>query len=682
NNDAVHLWMMGEQSEAQAIYLRMIGIDPADTAANLQLAQMALKERKGAEALRYLAHLPDNPKLLPMRLNAEYMAGDASAGDAVADKAAVAAAGDLDLTFAIGTTLFDARRFLKAESFFESALKFDPTNFNVLYDLGVAANEAGHYSRAAEVLAIALSQQPQNVDVLYAAAQADEGQKHFETSLQLLAKAGRISPRRADIQKTIAVTAAEAGALDDALSAWDRYLKLAPTDDIAIRERAYTIAKMGRFEEALAAVDLAVARHPNDILGHYELGQVERNFDTAKALAQFDKAIALNPKYVPALTARGNLYYQEGKPGLAVKDFELAVSLAPADAGGFDRLGQAYQALDKTSDAVRVLRKASELAPQDSKILLHFGRALADSGARDESKAVMDRFRQMDPEKKPGVPAGFVEYLSLSPEERRASFCARVEKTVREHPNDVPARVAWVKLLLEERKTTEAADAVRKVEALKPDAAVMKPLRLDLALALSRAGDAQGALAQLDEIAAANRDPDYYMTRAEVEGTTAPEKALAANRPDLYRRAASLLIAKGEKEEASKLLDRAPRDRSILLMKAALTGMPSAFLDIENQWPEWYPGWAAQGVVLAEQGQYAKALKPLETAVALGAREPEVYFYIAWCRSKEGLATKAAADRAVALSGETPDRWIQALARGEYEKPPYLERLIEGTLFY
>ena len=46
---------------------------------------------------------------------------------------------------------------------------------------------------------------------------------------------------------------------------------------------------------------------------------------------------------------------------------------------------------------------------------------------------------------KNGVPAGLVEFLGLSPVQRRADYRSRVEKAVGEHPDDPAPQLAWLK---------------------------------------------------------------------------------------------------------------------------------------------------------------------------------------------------------------------------------------------
>src|SRR5206468_4153750 len=116
-----------------------------------------------------------------------------------------------------------------------------------------------------------------------------------------------------------------------------------PNDDDARRERAFLAANMGQLEQGIAGLERYAAKHPADVLGHYELGQAQRSVDAAKAMRHFERALALDAKYVPARTARGGLYYQQGNPAAAVKDLEIAASLQSHDAANLDRLGQTYQ---------------------------------------------------------------------------------------------------------------------------------------------------------------------------------------------------------------------------------------------------------------------------------------------------------------------------------------------------
>lgn len=630
NNYGNHQLAAGQPAAARATYQKVLALDSGNLNANVQLARLALSDKDGSEASRYLRQLPavrqNAPAIAALRLAARSLSGDRAAlGEA---------RGNLGLSFTAGVALANAGHFERAEEFLALALGAAPADFNVLFNLGVVATRAGHTERARDVLEAARRQQPQNVDVLYNLAFAERVLQQREAALATLVQAAKLAPRRADVQKLLAITASDLGALEDSAAAWDRYLKLQPDDDAAHRERAFLDVEMGQFERGVAGLQAYGKRHPDDPDGHFELGMAQSKDDAAQALPQFDRALQIQPDFAAARAARGSLYYQMGKPEAALPDLEAAAALRPGDAASLDRLGQTYLALDRPSDAVRVLRRAAELAPDDSKTQLHFARALADAGQAAESKAAMERFRRLGPTTNKAVPAGLVDYLSLTPAQRRADYRARVEKAVREHPEDAAAQVAFLKLRLEDGKTDEAAAAASRIAALKPAAALL----VDAARALLESrqfGPAkellQAAGTSPDGAAAAGPElaiAEFQMLDAggkNAEAVAALHRALVAapGRPDLYRQAAAFLVRQGQTAEAVRLLDEAaaahPQDREVLLVRAITlaAARQAAEADrrlgeIQSRWPEWPAVWLARGIAMDDRQAF-------ETAASLGA---------------------------------------------------------------
>jgi len=574
NNYAAHLWLAGDFAASRKAYERVLAVDSAHAAANLQLARIALQDRDGRAALLHLDRLPpDDPQLLQPRLDALSLAGE----------------------------------YARAEALCETTLRSDPANFALLYNLGVIATYAGHADRAREALEAALRTRPGDVEALVALGRAHAAARQWEPALRTLAQAAKVDPARADVQKLLAVTLTEIGALDDAEAAWRRYVALEPADDAARRELSYLAAQRGDLEPGIRGLEEYVVKHPKDAVGHYQLGQAQRAVDSTKAFRAFDQALKVDPQFLPARAARGSLYYQEGKPGQAVRDLEAVVAARPNDAESLDRLGQSYAALDRHADAVRVLRRAAELAPGESKVLLHLGRALAESGKAEESQAVLERFRRLGPEKKKQVPAGLVDYLGMSDEQRRADLRSRVEKEVRERPDDAAARVARLKLVIEDRGWERLPEALRDL----PEAALG-----DAGRALLGARRRAEAIAVFERLPKAQRPPEYLLLTGDLAAALQSSPA----RPDFYVTAASV-----RPDDALAILERGarlfPANREVLLLHACtleLAGRSAAgrLGEIEARWPEWYPVWVVKALVAKDS---AEALRDFEMAAALGA---------------------------------------------------------------
>ncbi len=622
NNFANHQAATGNVKAARATYLKVVALDPTRANANLQLAAFAVEQKNGAEALRYLDHLQPSDQALPqveiLKMRALYLAGRSAEAAAILKR--LSSQTDPRLSFTAGLALAAVARYADAEDCFTRSLQAAPANFDVLYNLGLAAFHAGHLERARDVLQTALAQRPQDVDTLYNLAVVDIDLKQREKALSLLVEAARLDPARPAIQLTIAQTASALGFYADSLLAYDKYLKLAPADRTAQRERDFMFAVSSHPREGLAALQEFLHAHPRDATAHYEVAVLEAQSDPSEAAAHFDQAVALQPDFAPARFGRGVLNYLQGNPAAALPDLEFAAARYPDNSQVLDRLGETYTALDRPSDALKALRKASTISPNDARVLMHLSRALSKAGLNDQARDTLARFRILGPQPGNLIPLpGYLDFLSLSPEQQQAQYREAVENRIAQNPQDAALNVRYLRLLIAEGKKEDADRVAARLLNLKPPAplaaeagralldaelyADAKPLleyaanlsrlpatQLDLALACLYIVGPQEGFAQLDRIPEAERSGDYYLARAGMldsagnfpDALAALQHALTAapTRAALYRQAAVFLARHGKAADAVSLLDRAarvlPDDPTILLLRAEITAAPAA----------------------------------------------------------------------------------------------------------
>jgi tetratricopeptide (TPR) repeat protein len=711
---AQHMLTAGDGKGAFETFQKALALDPKDRFANLQLAQWAVRQKDSKAALGYLDRIPASEQAAPdvavQRLVAlDSIPGNQQEAGALFTRLSRETENDATVGSSIGWTLAQAGQYDQAETFLTHAHAADPADFHVLYDLGVVALYAGHNERAREVLETAVREQPNNVDVLYSLAFVESALKQPEAAIRWLAQAGQLAPQRADVQRLLAVTANELGAWEDAATAWDHYSKLAPNDDEARRERGYAIVHQGKFDAGVTDLEWYLARHPNDAMGYFELGVAQSASDPTKGIASLDKALALKADFPAARAVRGSLYYKQGKPEVALPDLE-AVASETHDAAVLDRLGQTYLALDRLQDAVRVLRKAATM-PGEPTVLLHLANALAQAGETAESDALLERYKQARPSQ---GPVDLMHFLSLTPEQQRADYQARVEKAIKDNPGDAVAQSHYLKLLLEENQMDQAAATARLILNLKPGVAVLADdgrallearqyvpaeellaasgVDVDLAIATFHAlgGTAVAATAGLKELGRApetSRDANYYMAQAQMlnasgkpsDALQALDKGISADpaRADLYWQSAVILAKNQRTPEALRLLDQAaktlPREAAIPLTKAAvleISGKTDEALhtldSVQLTWPEVAGVWVARGIILAAHQHFDEARKALETAATHGARSPEAWSCLAdvILRSaadpKGADAAEAAVSQALRLAPQ--DASVQDLA--------------------
>jgi tetratricopeptide (TPR) repeat protein len=732
NNFGNHLLETGHTAEARTTFLKVIALRPGHPNANLQLASISADNKKGVEALHYLNRLPaaeqSAPQIAILRMRALFLCGRNKEANQILNRLAGEAARDPQLSFSTGLALAAGAKYEEAETFFSRTLEAVPGDFDVLYNLGLAAFHAGHSQRAHDVLQTALAARPQDVDTLYNLAIVNINLKQREPAISLLAQAAKLDPARANVQLTLAETLSALGYYADAMTAYENYLKLVPTDVAAQREHAFMISICGRREEGMAQLQAYLHSHPRDATVHYEIAVLEASTDVADAASHLQKALDLQPDFVPARFARGILNYQQGQSTAALPDLEFAAEHFPDNATVLDRLGKTYIDLNRFPDALKVLTKAAELAPQDGRVLLHLSRAFSESGSKEEAQAILARFRAIGPDQAEQVnrvpPAGFAELLSLPPEQLYAQYRAEVESRFKKDSQDSQLTVRYLKLLLEEGETSQSAAVAAHLLSLNPPAlraaeagrvsldagqyaeakslleyavksAPTSEVQLDLALALLHTDTGQLALAELEHVQESQRSGDFYLARAQIldslnktdEALADLQRALAAapTRAVLYQEAAMFLVRHQRPGDATRLLDQAtrslPDDRRILLLQAAMFTFARRVKEaervlkqIQNRWPEWTPAYVTYGILLEGQRRSEEAKNQIDTAIALGASGAQVYFYLAktiTSATPERMDDAAKAiSKALALSPGDP--YIQALAgRIAYEKHDY-----------
>jgi tetratricopeptide (TPR) repeat protein len=140
-----------------------------------------------------------------------------------------------------------------------------------------------------------------------------------------------------------------------ALPAWAQRPCLSDDPDIAIRA---------------CTIDIVSPPDPKDVASSY----VSRGRAYLKkgrgdqAMADFEKAIGIDPESAAAYGNLGLIYYDMGRYDLALADLTKAIELAGPDAHSIDylRRGVAYEASGERDKAMADYRSALKLDPDDA----------------------------------------------------------------------------------------------------------------------------------------------------------------------------------------------------------------------------------------------------------------------------------------------------------------------------
>jgi arylsulfatase A-like enzyme/tetratricopeptide (TPR) repeat protein len=179
----------------------------------------------------------------------------------------------------------------------ERALKEDPTDPSLYHQLGGEYENAGRY---------------------------DESLKLYESALQRGIEDGRLHSRIADLYL-------RKGQKDKAIPEYEKAARINPTDLESQTNLATAYLENGRVEDAERVFNWVLTNDANDAAATNGLGLIaiqRRNFDAA--LADFERAIQLDPDLVEAQMNLGLIYEMAGDRARARAHFEAFLAKASA----------------------------------------------------------------------------------------------------------------------------------------------------------------------------------------------------------------------------------------------------------------------------------------------------------------------------------------------------------------
>lgn len=252
---------------------------------------------------------------------------------------------------------------IQAEALLAKALKVAPYRRPPRLLLAQTYMRLGEPAKAVEVLAPMLQPESTDAQALAMAAEAHVQAGDIARAQAEFARAAKINPDDVRSRTALALTRL----------AKDPEGALADLRQIAANDKGSTAnlvlvsvhMRRGERDRALQQIDQIEAKQPNTPMPHLLRGNVQlaaRHPDAARK--HFEKALAVDPAYLPAATALARLDLQAGQPQAAAKRYEDMLRAEPNDA----RLVLALAAVRERGDAEpkevqELLNRAVKLDP-------------------------------------------------------------------------------------------------------------------------------------------------------------------------------------------------------------------------------------------------------------------------------------------------------------------------------
>jgi serine/threonine protein kinase/predicted TPR repeat methyltransferase len=334
-----------------------------------------------------------------------------------------------------GEVLYYLEHFSEALTAFEHALQLDPKNIETLNYKGKTLSKLERYQAALVVQEAALNLEPNYVEALsdrgivlislakYQEALADfnrvqtlepEKPQLWQNKALALQYLNRSQEATEVYQKALAVyqkilqeqpqnwmswleqgeILSKLGAHQDALAAYDQAITLNPNSYLAWIGKSKTLSTLNNYNEAFVAVDRALKIRPNSELVWYHRGSLLKDglHDLTGAIAAYDQAIELNPRFLEAWRARGFALIEEHKDKQALESFNQALSINPNDYQAWLGRGLTLFSLNRINEALAALTRVQALQPSNPSLWMKTGEVMETWG---EYNKACDAYRQV-----------------------------------------------------------------------------------------------------------------------------------------------------------------------------------------------------------------------------------------------------------------------------------------------
>jgi Tfp pilus assembly protein PilF len=181
-----------------------------------------------------------------------------------------------------------------------------------------------------------------------------------------------------------------------------------------------------------------LARNPNSYLAHESLGDVLlRKGHVDEAMAQFQKALEIQPDYLKARNSLGNVFLEKGQVNEAIIQFHKALKIQPDNPMVYNNLGIALAQKGLADEAIIQFRKVLEIQPNYADAHYNLGVVLAQKGRLDEA---IVQFRKALTIQPGYANAHYNLGLALAQKGLMDEAIAQFQETLRFKPDDPDAK--------------------------------------------------------------------------------------------------------------------------------------------------------------------------------------------------------------------------------------------------
>ena len=389
----------GKAAEAVAAYEAMVKTVPQDRDANLALATLYEQTGRYQESVAAVERIPATSRpavVLPLLADDYFQL-------AQPDKIPSLVSQVLHLPAAKQGTALDFVAVLLHNGYVQDAAKLmlaiRPAKADAGYThlLARVREAEGRKPEARQLLAEALRMEPKSFDILFDSARFAAEENRWKDSVELLKRANAVKPDHPGVLMKLAVEYMQIGELEGARLASHRLYDLEPENPDAQYVYGRILQETQRFQEVLDPLARRmVTQRPNDPHALFLLGMVDYDEgNDAASRQEFTRSLQFDSRNNDTRYYLAMLDEREGNFDEALKGLEEVVKTDPNHTGAQLRLGVIRLRQGDVAGARTALEIAVKLRPDLPQAHYQLGLVYARLGMTDQAKTQTETYQQL-----------------------------------------------------------------------------------------------------------------------------------------------------------------------------------------------------------------------------------------------------------------------------------------------
>ena len=688
---------LSQQTELAAeAYNQALATDPGNLTALISLASLKIDKGDYDGAQKHVDEIKKKAPLSPLGNYNQALIhfkkkNFPAANDALGQVFSVAP-DHLPSTLLAGATLYSLGSYQQAEAQLRKFLNAVPNNALARQVYAATLLKMKQPDRAIEILKPALAAAPENVELMALLANAYVQTRDFAKASEYFQRAATADPSNAALRTGLGYARLAMGEFGRATADLETAVTLEKDKHDAEVLLILLHLNKKQYDEALKAIAALEAKQPKNPITHNLMGAAYLGKqDKVKARAAFEKALALSPKFFPAIMNLAQMDIQENRveaarnrflavlnedksnvgamvalAKLSAKDKNITEAIAwldkarKADTSAIGPrviLANFYLQTNQREKALAMAREAFELNPDDPAVMETMGVAQLANGQSSEALASFAKFTKAFPQSPVawGRLAG-AQIATRNPTGAEASL----KKALAIQPNYQDAQMALILVMLDTKRYDAALSLASQIQSQNPKSATGRILRGDVLTASGKFPDAVRAYEEAQALSdTGTLAIKLHFARSKATSPSQADEKLNAwinSHPnDMQSRLyaaqnhlnaqrypeATALYETVLKKEADNILAlnnlawlyQVQKDhRALATAERAYQINPNSAEVLDTL------GW-----ILVELGKFTRGLETLRSATALNPRDPQIAYHFAAALAKSGDKASARA---------------------------------------